>query len=286
MNKVAVVGLGKVGVRLAHRLHNLGWTVKGSNSHSDKVNQLCLQGLDSYFLQFTPDIQATPNDLEQLFAVNALVITLPPTQLLSPIQYEQAVKNAVQMGLDCGVTQIIFTSSTTVLPNRTGQFTEDCVPEANNPTDQALINIENYLLNLNHINVDIIRFGGIVTPYSHPVQTLATRPLLHNGNTPINLVHIDDCVQALQSLLETPSGKRCYHLVAPQHPSRAQYYVAMADKWQVNTPQFICSSDDLQRQINGDKICRELNFNYLYPNPFDMLPQSNSRDIKSLNFSQ
>ena len=94
---------------------------------------------------------------------------------------------------------------------------------------------------------------------------------MKQGNTPVNLVHLDDCARAIQLLLETPSYQRLYHLCAPEHPSRAEYYTQMAEKLGLNSPHFLCDEDDPKREIVADKICRELEFVYQYPDPYQML---------------
>ncbi len=78
---------------------------------------------------------------------------------------------------------------------------------------------------------------------------------------------------AIQLLLETPSYQRLYHLSAPFHPTRAEYYTRMAEKLGLNQPHFICSEQDPQRIIIGDKICEDLAFVYQYPDPYSMLPK-------------
>ncbi|MDQ6580336.1 MAG: SDR family NAD(P)-dependent oxidoreductase, partial [Haemophilus sp.] len=91
------------------------------------------------------------------------------------------------------------------------------------------------------------------------------------GNSPVNLVHLEDCIQAITALLMNPNGLRTYHLCAPIHPTRAEYYTKAAVFYDLSIPQFECSDSDPKRIIMADKICRDLGFAYRYPNPDDML---------------
>ena len=94
----------------------------------------------------------------------------------------------------------------------------------------------------------------------HPVKFLAGKCNLKQGNSPVNLVHLEDCIQAITALLMNPDGLRTYHLCAPIHPTRAEYYTKAAVFYDLSIPQFDCSDSDLKRIIMADKICRDLGF--------------------------
>ncbi|MBN6711365.1 SDR family oxidoreductase [Haemophilus haemoglobinophilus] len=273
MKSVSIVGLGWLGLPLARHLKNLGWEVKGTKRTHEGVEQMRLIRLETYHLELTPDINADPDDLTELLSVDALVINIPPSQYFFHLQhYVQGVKNLVNESLLHGVQHIIFISSTSVFPDISAEFDESSQFEPQSEMSKALLEIEQWLFELKDVDCDIIRFGGLIGADRHPVYSLAGKTELSTGNTPINLVHIDDCARAIQLLLETPSYQRLYHLVAPQHPTRAEYYTQIAEQLGLELPHFICSEQDPQRIILADKICQELGFVYQYPEPYLMLP--------------
>ncbi|OOS01222.1 NAD(P)-dependent oxidoreductase [Canicola haemoglobinophilus] len=273
MKSVSIVGLGWLGLPLARHLKNLGWEVKGTKRTHEGVEQMRLIRLETYHLELTPDINSDPDDLTELLSVDALVINIPPSQYFFHLQhYVQGVKNLVNEALLHGVQHIIFISSTSVFPDISAEFDESSHFEPQSEMSKALLEIEQWLFELKDVDCDIIRFGGLIGADRHPVYSLAGKTELSVGNTPINLVHIDDCARAIQLLLETPSYQRLYHLVAPQHPTRAEYYGQIAEKLGLELPHFICSEQDPQRIILADKICQELGFVYQYPDPYLMLP--------------
>ena len=118
---------------------------------------------------------------------------------------------------------------------------------------------------------DILRLAGLIGKQRHPVKFLAGKRNLKQGNSLVNLVYLEDCIQAITTLLMNPNGLRTYHLCAPVHPTRAEYYTKAAACYDLFTPQFECSDSDPKRIIMADKICRDLGFAYRYPNPDDML---------------
>ena len=274
MRSVSIVGLGWLGLLLARHLKNLGWEVKGSKRTHDGVEQMRLLRLETYYLELTPEINADPDDLSELLKVDALVINVPPSQYFFDMRnYVAGVQNLVSEALLHNIQHIIFISSTSVFPDIHAEFDENSTVQPTSDIGKALVEIENWLFQLQDIDVDIIRFAGLVGEDRHPINSLAGRENLKQGNTPVNLVHLDDCARAVQLLLETPSYQRLYHLSAPSHPSRAEYYTHMAEKLGLNPPHFICTADDPQRIIHGNKICQELEFVYQYPDPYLMLPK-------------
>ena len=134
-----------------------------------------------------------------------------------------------------------------------------------------MIKAEQYLFQSEISHCDILRLAGLIGKQRHPVKFLAGKRNLKQGNSPVNLVHLEDCIQAISALLMNPNGLRTYHLCAPVHPTRAEYYTKAAACYDLFTPQFECSDSDPKRIIMADKICRDLGFAYRYPNPDDML---------------
>lgn len=267
MRSVAIIGLGWFGLPLARDLRNLGWEVKGSKRTHEGVEEMRLWRLETYQLELTPEINADPDELHALLAVDSLVINLPPSDyFFDAHNYIQGIENLVNEALLYGVQHLIFISSSSVFPQADGIFNEQSPADENS----TLYEIEQMLFQFDEIDVDILRFGGLIGNDRHPVYQMSGKSY-PQGNSPVNLVHLEDCSRAVQLLLETPSGHRLYHLVAPQHPSRASYYSAVAKKLRIAPPNFDCSSQDPQRIIDGKKICDELDFVYQYPDPYLMI---------------
>ena len=272
MRSVAIVGLGWLGLPLARHLKNLGWEVKGTKRTHDGVEQMRLMRLEAYYLELTPEINADPDDVSALLDVDSLIINIPPSQYFFDLnQYVEGVQNLVNEALLQGVSHIIFISSTSVFPDISANFNESAIPQPDSDIGRALVEIENGLAQMQDIDCDIIRFAGLVGNDRHPVYSLAGKQALKCGHSPVNLVHLDDCARAIQLLLETPGGYRLYHLAAPIHPTREEYYRHTAEKYGLEPPHFISSEQDPQRIIMAEKICHELEFVYQYPDPNLML---------------
>lgn len=126
MKKVAIIGLGWLGMPLAQSLVRRGVQVVGSKTTPDGVEAARMSGINCYQLQLTPELICDPDDLEQLMTVDALVITLPASRTADGgEQYFQAVQMVVDSALAFDVPRIIFTSSTSVYGETRGRIKEN-----------------------------------------------------------------------------------------------------------------------------------------------------------------
>ena len=270
MKSVAIVGLGWLGLPLALHLKELGWCVKGSKQSPDDAQKLHQLGIETYPFSFSEKMNSLPDNVQSLFDVDALIITLPPSSFSSQ-QYCEHLAFLANQAKKQGVQHLIFASSTSVFPDISGQFDESSQPSAETEIGKTLIKAEQCLFQSGILHCDILRLAGLIGKQRHPVKFLAGKRNLKQGNSPVNLVHLEDCIQAITTLLMNPNGLRTYHLCAPIHPTREEYYTKAAACYDLFTPQFECSDSDPKRIIMADKICRDLGFAYRYPNPDDML---------------
>jgi len=255
MKSVAIVGLGWLGLPLALHLKELGWCVKGSKQSPDDAQKLHQLGIETYPFSLSDEMKRLPDHIRPLFNVDALIITLPPSSFSSQ-QYCEYLAFLTNQAKKQGVQHLIFTSSTSVFPNISGQFDESSQLSAETEMGKTLIQAEQYLFQSGISHCDILRLAGLIGKQRHPVKFLAGKRNLKQGNSPVNLVHLEDCIEAITALLMNPNGLRTYHLCAPIHPTRAEYYTKTAVFYDLSIPQFECSDSDPKRIIMADKICR------------------------------
>lgn len=271
MKKVAIVGLGWLGMPLAMALTARGWQVTGSKTTPDGVEAARMCGISAYQLQLTPELECDADELEALLSVDALVVTLPASRTAEGGEnYLRAVQNLVDSALVFNVPRLIFTSSTSVYGNDAGVMKENSPLRPMTVAGQTLVALENWLHDLPGTSVDILRLSGLVGPKRHPGRFLAGKTDVPNGEHGVNLVHLDDVVAAIMLLLQTPKGGHIYNLSAPAHPARQQFYLAVAQQLGVTPPTFAAATNKKGKIIDGNKICDELGFEYRYPDPMVM----------------
>ena len=271
MKKVAIVGLGWLGMPLAMSLTARGWQVTGSKTTVDGVEAARMCGIEGVELRLEPELVCDTDDLDTLMNVDALVITLPARRS-GPGEtfYLQAMQEIVDSALAHHIPRIIFTSSTSVYGDIEGNVKESTERNPVTASGRVLKELEDWLHNLPGTQVDILRLAGLVGPERHPGRFFAgkTAPNGHHG---VNLVHLEDVIGAITLLLQAPKGGHIYNICAPTHPARSTFYPVMARQLGLEPPQFRDASGEGQgKVIDGNRICRELGFEYQYPDPLVM----------------
>lgn len=272
MKKVAIIGLGWLGMPLAQSLSRRGIDVVGSKTTPDGVDAARMSGINCYPLVLTPELICEPDDLAQLMAVDALVITLPASRTTAGgDHYFQAVQQVVDSALAFGVPRIIFTSSTSVYGETRGRIKESSPLQPVTVAGKTLMALEQWLHQLPHTSVDILRLAGLVGTDRHPGRFLAGKTGVKGGSQGVNLVHQEDVIAAIELLLNRPKGGHLYNLCAPIHPRKRDFYPACARALQLTPPEFAVEEQEgANREIDGSEICSELGFEYLYPDPSRM----------------
>ena len=271
MKKVTIIGLGWLGLPLANALLAQGVCVSGTKTTSDGVDAARAVGVDCYVLKLTPNLECDTEDLEQLMAQSdAVVILLPPSKV-NTATYIEAIEQLVDSAIAFHVPRIIFTSSTSVYGDVQGLIDEDTPLEGETESAKALVGVEQWLHDLPHISVDILRLAGLVGENRHAGRFLAGKKGLKGANQPVNIVHQDDVIAAILLLLQQPTGGHIYNLCAPVHPSRSDFYSQAAQSLGLESPEFIMEDNEPEgKVINGHRICEELGFEYQYQNPSTM----------------
>lgn len=272
MKKVAIIGLGWLGMPLAMSLVARGWQVTGSKTSQDGVEAARMCGIDSYLLHLDPTLVCEAHDLDALMSVDALVLTLPARRSGAGEDfYMQAVQEIVDSALAYRIPRIIFTSSTSVYGNPGGIVKETTPRNPATASGRVLKELEDWLHNLPGTSVDILRLAGLVGPARHPGRFFAgkTAPDADQG---VNLVHLEDVIAAITLLLQSPKGGHIYNLCAPMHPSRGVFYPAMARQLGLEPPVFTASNgpEKGKKEVDGSLISKELGFEYFYADPLQM----------------
>jgi len=102
-----------------------------------------------------------------------------------------------------------------------------------------LLEAESMLKRETGFTTTVIRFGGLIGPRRDPGRFFAGKTGIPNGDAPVNLIHLTDCLGLSCALIEKQAFGNIYNAVAPQHPSRAEFYTRAAKHSGLETPQFI-----------------------------------------------
>lgn len=239
MNKrIGILGCGWLGLPLAEALLKNGYRIHGSTTSEEKIGMLQQKGIDAFLVSLTE--KGVLGDLEGfLSGIEILIINIPP-KLRGPKQedYVMKMKFLLKAIQECDIGKIIFVSSTSVYGNPEGEVTETSIPRPSSESGRQLLAAERLFRDEIAIKATIVRFGGLIGNDRHPIHHLTGKKDLENGQDPVNLIHLNDCVRILEHIVLYDWWDETFNGVYPYHPTKADYYRAEAQKRNLQPPAY------------------------------------------------
>jgi len=251
---ICIIGLGWLGIPLAEKLKGDGHTINGSTKKNKKKKALINRGINAFILDLSKSIFINQ---QQTKTIDIVVITIPPLKKENQNYYgNKLIEIADQFPQ---TSKFIFTSSTSVYKNLSGEYNEDS--KKLNESSPILI-AEEKLSGLLNSRLTILRLGGLIGLNRHPINILQGKKNIKNPKGLINLVHIDDVINAINVIIKKSHFGYTYNLVNPYKPERKIYFDKMIEKYNLLPVSFESSSKIISRKINASKICKELDFSF------------------------
>ena len=260
VKKIGVLGCGWLGLPLAKKLIDEGHVVKGSTTQKEKISSLKSFGIAPFIVRCSED-NCDGLDLF-LQEVEVLILTLPPGLRQNPKRrFDLVIEQIVKRLVDSAVQEVVFISSTSVYGDARGDITEETPTLPITESGKQLLLCEEMLLTSPSFKTTVLRFGGLIGPQRHPIYSLAKHAFIDNPNGIINFIHLEDCLQCLQAILEKQYQSGVFNAVCPYYPTRENYYTTIAKTAGVQLPPFIEKTTN-KRRILPTKIQNTLNVKF------------------------
>ncbi len=238
MNKIGVLGCGWLGFPLAVSLIKSGYVVHGSTTSEEKLLDLKKVLIHPFLISLSEHSLDGPIS-DFLTDVETLIINVPPNLRVGKKEsYVKKMQLLHQEVKKSTVRKIVFVSSTSVYGDVEGEVTEETVPKPLSESGKQLFGAEKIFKNDVGLQTTVIRFGGLIGPGRHPITVLCNKKDLPNGNEPINLVHINDCIRIITAVISNSWWGETMNGVYPEHPSKQEYYRAESIKRGFRRPGF------------------------------------------------
>ncbi|SFC89347.1 Nucleoside-diphosphate-sugar epimerase [Flexibacter flexilis DSM 6793] len=270
MKKITVVGCGWLGWPLAQTLQQKGYSVSGTVRTPDKC--AALQAANPQITMWVWDTNDFTQQINSslLAQTQTLIICYPPTRGAAPTQYAQNLERVLQCAMENGVQEVIFTSSTSVYPDLPQIFTET---SDTNGGSAAILEAEKICqLYSKFLKINILRLGGLLAADRNPARYL-NPDRMPNGNASVNFVHRQDVIGVILALLEKNIAGQILNVVADLHPLRRDFYAYACPKIGRVCPPFPSDQNLFNRLIVNDLLKEKLAYQFLFPNPLQMLEQ-------------
>lgn len=272
--KIAVIGYGWLGLPLATSLKDAGHELVGTCTSDEKAAALCEAGLEAVKLNLNGDL---PQDLTQFFEGTAIcILNFPPTRRADAQGREAEIDAYGQNALKAvsqfpAHTKFIFVSSTGVYPDNLPIASEAGFDRTQYVKSNSMAYAEEALHQQLGDRLTIVRMAGLIGGDRQIGKYFAGRKNIPNGDSPVNLIHQQDCIRLIERIIERKAWGEVFNGCASKHPSRRAYYTACCAHFGLEAPDFPQETDPvLTKQIDNRKSKQVLDFVYRFDDPYDM----------------
>lgn len=259
---ISILGCGWYGLPLAKELIAQNYIVKGSTTSAEKVPVLRQEGIDPYLINLQQG--KTTFDTEFLSS-KILVICIPPKRSTGDqAGFPNKIQTIANAAKDSNIENIIFISSTAVYGDHNEVITEDNMPNPDTPSGKAMVEAEDILQNHPSFKTTIIRFSGLIGPGRDPARFFAGKTNIPNGQAPVNLIHLADCIGLTIAIIKQAAFGHIFNASSPDHPAKQEFYTRAASNSGLEVPTFI---NELKKwkKVSTNHIPSLLNYNYKIP---------------------
>jgi nucleoside-diphosphate-sugar epimerase len=269
IRSISVLGCGWLGLPLAEFLISKGFLVKGSTTTPGKKDILFSKNIDPFLIELNPAIHG--NNLHNFFDCEILIINIPPGRVDNKVDYhKRQIESVLEEVKNSPVSKIIFISSTSVYKNENREVTESDQIQPETESGKALQSAEELIFNNRQFDKTIIRFAGLIDNDRNPVKYFAGAKNIPGAGSPVNLIHIKDCIDIIYSIIIRDIWNEIFNACSDLHPSKKEFYSAAALKYNLTPPEFNDTNENYKIVIS-EKMKRMLDYNFIYPDPLLMI---------------
>lgn len=258
------MGCGWLGLPLAQLLVEKGYFVRGTTTSKAKLSLLKEGGIEP-FLILLGENSVEGELLPFLEGLEVLVVNVPPSlRGANTSNYFLKMKSLHEQITSAGVSRVIFVSSTSIYGKVNGRITEITPPNPDSESGKQLLQAEDLFRGDRKLKTAIVRFGGLIGPGRHPVRYLSGRKDLKNGQHPVNLIHLDDCLALLTAILEQGWWDSVINGVHPEHPLKEDYYRTEAEKMGLELPEYSQDSESSEGKSVDSAVLTNKGFEFTH----------------------
>lgn len=253
------MGCGWYGFALAKKLTTSGFSVKGSTTSMIKFSQFDNAGIEPYW------VLVEHNDVQYddgFFACDLLIISIPPKRRSGQADsYTYKIERIRDLIIEQQIGQVLFISSTSVYGDHNMEVTENTIPIPDTDSGKAILAAENLLKSEKSFITTVLRFGGLYGPERDPARFFAGRKNIANGKAPVNMIHLNDCIQLTKTIIEKEAFGHTFNCCSPLHPTKSDFYTQAAIKSKLELPEFTNELGNW-KIVSSDKVAEVLNYSF------------------------
>ncbi|MEL4306755.1 SDR family oxidoreductase [Joostella sp. CR20] len=264
--KIAVLGCGWLGFPLAKSFVERGYQVNGATTSVDKILDIAHQKINPFLIAVHKH-HVEGNISYFLQDVDVLILNIPPRiRKNSEANYISKIKTLSEKIEQANIKKVIFASSTSVYNNKNTIVNDDTPTCPTTESGKQILASEQLLQSNAHFKTTVIRFAGLYGNDRHPVKSLSGKENIANPNAAVNLIHLDDCVEIINSVIEKDFWGVTFNACAPMHPTRKDFYTSEAKKLNIKPPTFSNTAESKGKTITSSFVEEQLVHQFKFPN--------------------
>lgn len=262
--QISIIGCGWLGLPLAKVMNAKGYRVKGSTTSEEKLELLNDNGILPYIVRLNEN-EIAGSYSEFLSESDCIIINIPPGLRKYPEKnHVKEILNLVEAIEKSHISKVLYISSTSVFKDEFNFPVIDIHKAPNNTSNgpKQLIEIEQNLINNSNFKTTILRFGGLFNEDRHPAKYLSGKTDIPNPESPINLIHREDCVAIISKLITNNIWNVTLNAAYPIHPTKKEYYTDYCKTHNLKLPEFKISKNSRGKIIDSSKLVQLLNYTF------------------------
>ena len=266
--KISILGCGWLGLPLAKKLIEKGYNVKGSTTSENKLEVLQSNKIKPFLIVLSEE-KISGNISEFLTDSEVLIIDIPPKLRGDNAEnFVQKISNLIPHIEKSVIQKLIFISSTSVYGDSglIPKITEESIVNPDTESGKQLVQAENLFRKNFHFQTTIIRFGGLIGEDRNPTKFIAGKTNIANPKAPINFIHQEDCIGIISEIVchteLVEVWNETFNAVAPNHPTRKNYYTQKAIELNLPKPEFNENEPSVGKIVSSEKLEKIINYQF------------------------
>jgi len=249
---ISILGSGWLGLPLAIDLIKRNHTINLSTRSVDKLNGLAETAAKPYLI----DIDSLSHESKAFLATEMLIINITSKNKDSFAKLIEEIEKSK-------IKKVLFISSSSVYQAVNGPVNEDDGLES---ADSLLYQIEQMFMSNTHFKTTVLRLSGLIGYSRHPGNFFKNGKLVQQPDAPVNLIHRDDCIGIINSIIEQQAWGTTFNGCAITHPTKREFYSHAKSLLNKPNPDFSNESDtNAYKIISSEKVIKQLGYQFIYP---------------------
>ena len=238
---------------LAERFAGLGYRVSLSTTSAGRLAELEAVPAEAFLV----DIGGPLDDIDAFLRSDILVVNITSKDIEGFGRLVQEIETSE-------VESVLFVSSTSVYANDSGVVDEE---PGNEIPDHPLVVIENLFREAAGFRTTVVRFAGLIGANRHPGRFFRGGKIVRNPDAGVNLIHLDDCLEILETIVVEGLWDEVFNACADSHPSKREFYSHAAALAGAAPPEFGDNDDSGGKIVDNRKLKKALGYEFRYPDP-------------------